>query len=90
MDKVIDKVIFDVVIQLARDYWNGPYGENIKERLEIVRRFLTEHFPEYNRLYDFLQATISTLGRDSFATNEDVYKVLECLGWRVKDEEQVS
>lgn len=90
MDKVIDKAVFDVVIQLVRDYWNSPYGDDSKARLKVIGDFLTTHFREYIRLYEFLQTTLSAMGVNPEATNEDIYKALECLGWRVKDEERVS
>ena len=92
MEKVLDKAVFDVVIQLVRDYWRESYYsiDEMKERLDIIRNFLDKHFKEYKCLYDFLQVTISTLGVNHDATNEQIYGALECLGWRVKDEEHVS
>ena len=90
MDKVIDKAVFDAVILLARDYWNSPYRDDSKTRLEVISNFLRKHFREYICLYEFLQMTISKFGVNPEATNEEIYKALECLGWRVEDEKQVS
>ena len=92
MDKVIDKAVFDVVIQLVRDYWssNEYNAEKIQERLAVIRNFIDKHYKEYECLYEFLQVTIGSLGVNHDATNEQIYGALECLGWRVKDEEHVS
>ena len=89
MDKVIDKAVFDVIVQLVRDYWNSnPCEERTRKRLEVVRKFLKNHFPEYERLYDFLNDVFRFV-RDGVEDNQ-IYGALKCLGWRVEDEAQVS
>ena len=86
-DKNIPKKTLDKLLDLTRTYYGGDTLANEDALAEMIR--------EYRRmeadvaigcfaLLDFIASIIRYSGLKRDATNDDIYKVLEVLGWTVE------
>ena len=81
----IQKKPLDELISAVRDVWNFELDGELKatEAVEIsIKRFPNNWMPVLDLLHSILTAE---RGFKPDATNEDIYKVLELLGWEVKE-----
>lgn len=82
MNKTIDKASLDKAIEAVRHYYD-PVVINeegaAKEMLDICRAV-----KPIDCFIDLLSSILRYKGLKHNATNEDIYKVLEVLGWSVK------
>lgn len=87
MDKVINKAKLDELIVLIRAYLSsgGIGGEEMRERCNEIISFAGRNFPYMLRLVDLIHVILGLGGLNHDADNEDIYKVLEVLGWEVKE-----
>lgn len=87
MDKVINKTILESLIVAIRTYLysDGIDAEETKTRCDQITRFAALHFPNALRIVDLVSAIVSFNGFKPDATYEDIYKVLDVLGWVVKE-----
>ena len=87
MDKVINKTILESIIVAIRTYLysDGIDAEEMKTSCEQITRFAALHLPNTLRIVDLVSAIVAFNGIKPDATNEDIYKVLEVLGWAVKE-----
>ena len=84
MDKVINKTKLDELLEIMREYLKGEY-EDVNEKCMEIIAFENKHFPNATRIVDFVVCNIAYGGMKPDASNEDIYKVLEVLGWEVKE-----
>lgn len=87
MEKVINKANLDELIGMVRTYlYSGSFGIfEMRRKCEEIIAFANNFFPHALRMVDLVQTIFSYGGFKPDATNEDVYKVLEILGWTVKE-----
>lgn len=81
---MINKAKLDVLIALVREYWTNTDVETCKRRAERIIEFEETEMSKEIQLRDFIKSIIAAFGVKPDATNEDIYKVLEILGWEVK------
>lgn len=81
---MINKAKLDILIAMVREYWTNMDLESCERRLNRMTEFEKSEFPEKPHLSDFIASILSAFGVKPDATNEDIYKVLEVLGWEVK------
>ena len=86
MSKVINKAKLDELIGMVREYWQDINLTLADERANKMVRFAAEHFTERLKICELLHAILGGkfCGLKHDATNEDIYKVLEVLGWVVE------
>ena len=84
MDKVLNKAKLDELIEMMREYLKCDYDDMVTKCREIIA-FANKHFSNVPRIVDFVGSNIAYGGMKPDATNEDIYKVLEVLGWEVKE-----
>lgn len=87
MEKVINKANLDELIGMVRTYlYSGSFGIfEMRRKCEEIIAFADKNFSNTPRIVDLVQTIFSYGGFKPDATNEDVYKVLEVLGWTVKE-----
>lgn len=86
MDKVINKAKLDELINMVRAYYHDADFDTAEERCRKYLQFAQRHFEErWLAVVDFLQSVFPVAGFKPDATNEDIYKVLDVLGWVVKE-----
>lgn len=85
MGKVFKKAKLDKLIEMVREYWTNLDIKTAAERLEKMNTYKDKHFPKRCDIMPMLNSILSCFGMKQDATNEDIYKVLEVLGWEVKE-----
>lgn len=80
----LNKARLDILIAMVREYWTNLDVDTADERLKRIRDFNDSEMPEKPNLIEFLQSIMSAFGVKPSATNEEIYKALEALGWEVK------
>ena len=83
--KTLDKTKFGELIEMTRHYWHEGEISEAAETLVSMRKFHEANFPRDLDLRGFLNSIISGFGLKPEATNEDIYKVLEVLGYEVTE-----
>ena len=78
----LNKAKLDVLIAMVREYWANE-GDNGK-RCERIAEYSENEFPKKIDICSFVRSIISAFGVKPTATNEEIYKTLEVLGWEVK------
>lgn len=84
MDKVLNKAKLDELIEMSRTYWQDIHPDLAQERCEKMSEYVKENFPKLWHISELIHSILSYYGMKPDATNEDIYKVLEVLGWAVK------
>lgn len=82
-DKTLNKTKLDELIERIRHYWHEGEVSEATEKLVSMRKFYEANFPRDLDLRGFLNSIISGFGLKPEATNEDIYKALEVLGYEV-------
>lgn len=88
--KIISRQKLDQLIELVRELNDSVYDEAhvdriIKECIEVAKAIEDNADVFWNGPYDLVWSILHAgLKRD--ATNKDIYRVLEVLGWEVQDE----
>lgn len=80
----VNKAKLDVLIAMVREYWTNLDIKSAERRVERINKFVDEELSEKPHFKEFLFSILSGFGVKPGATNEDIYKVLEILGWEVK------
>lgn len=80
----LNKARLDILIAMVREYWTNINVDTAEKRLDRIRDFNEREMPEKPDLIAFLQSIMSAFGVKPTATNEEIYKVLEVLGYEVK------
>lgn len=81
--KTVNKAKLDKLIDMARAYLQRGDMENLDEQCIAIVSFARGNFPTM-RILDFVTSFMGYGGLKPDATNEDIYKVLEVLGWEVE------
>ena len=85
MSKTINKAKLDVAIERMRDYYHGEYDEDVlRDMMAACREVEKPARMSLHVMVDLLCSIVRHDGLKSEATNEDIYKVLEVLGWSVE------
>ena len=86
MRKTMSKVLLDKAIEQTRFYYDLDVRFEDKDVHAYIGACRAAYAAtEYNTVMcDFLASLFSFHGLKNDATNEDVYKVLEVLGWTVE------
>lgn len=84
MGKTLKKAKLDKLIEMIREYWTDLNIDLSVERLNKMHEYKNKHFPKCCDIMPMLNAILSCYGLKKNATNEDIYKVLEVLGWEIK------
>ena len=89
-ENIIRKDQLDHLIELYRELNDTPYESGnvdriVKEGIKVAEAIEEDCGVNWNAFCDFTWSVVRFLKKD--ATNEEVYKVLEMLGWKVKDYE---
>ena len=89
MEKVLSKKLLDELIELHRAY-NGMGAHSTEEMaahcgLMIAKASELERLngATWHSINDLLSGCISSGGLNEAATNEDIYRLLAILGWKV-------
>ena len=88
MAKVINTAKLDKLIGMLRRYWFDITSvDEIQKFCKEYHDFASENLPETATSICYLLDAIfpTTFGLKTDATNEEIYKVLEVLGWEVKE-----
>lgn len=86
MSKTISKALLDEAIEQARRLYDIGVqieAEDVRALMSATREVLSSVKYDYT-VYDLLSSIFNYNGLKPDAGNEDVYKVLEVLGWTVK------
>jgi hypothetical protein len=92
MSKTMSKRLLDEAIKQTRYYFDVTIPHERKD----VQEFIGATEAAYQKpnsgyiLADLLSSILTLSGLNRDATNEDIYKVLEVLGWQVTDDEQTE
>lgn len=89
----IHKDNLDRCIDLTRTYYAVGTLANedaLQEMLEAAKELENDVGLGVFALLDFISSIIRYSGMKPEATNEDIYKVLEVLGWQVAADEQAE
>ena len=83
--KVFNKEKLALQIALCRLYWRDATSdqEDQRELLKFMYKVAERNFPEARDLTSFINSGIGGIGLKPGATNEEVYKMLEVLGYEV-------
>lgn len=86
MEKAINKARLDDLIGMIRAYLHSDVSDvkQMKNKCETIIAFAAKHFPNAMRIIDLIQTILAYGGFKPNAENEDIYKVLEVLGWGVE------
>ena len=90
-EKIMRKSLLDQLIALVRELRDTPYDEGnvnriIKEGIALAKVFEEETGVSWSAPYDLVWSIIHS-GLKEYASNKDIYQVLEVLGWEVRDED---
>ena len=80
----LNKARLDILIAMVREYWTNINLDTAEKRLDRIRDFNESEMPKNPDLIAFLQSIMSAFGVKPTATNEEIYKALEALGYEVK------
>ena len=89
-ENIIRKDQLDHLIELYRElndtlYESGDTDRVVKDGIKVAEAIEEDSGLNWLAINDFTWSVVRYLKQD--ATNEEVYKVLEMLGWKVKDYE---
>jgi uncharacterized protein YutE (UPF0331/DUF86 family) len=85
MSKMIPKEKLDAAIEKVRDYYHGGYDEDVlRDMMAACREVEKACGFSLHAMIDLLVGIVRHGGMKPDATNEDIYKVLEVLGWSVE------
>ena len=92
-EKKIPKAKLDRCIELSRRCFDvmSPFDrELLNEKIEACNELDRAVDVRYIVFSDLLSSVLTYHGLKTDATNEDIYKVLEVLGWQVVDDESAE
>ena len=92
-EKKIPKAKLDRCIELSRRYFDikTPMDHDLLDKkIEAFNELEREVKVGYIVLSDLMRGILDWYGLKNDATNEDIYKVLEVLGWQVVDDESAE
>lgn len=85
MSKTINKAKLDEAIELTRQYYFNDYDEDVlKQMLAAGRAVEKAAGLRLHTMADLIGSIIGSTCLKPNCTNEDIYKVLEVLGWSVE------
>ena len=83
-DEIIDKTKLDELIEAVREFWSPRRAKSHEEILERTWALCKEL--KQRNLQELLHSILGgSNGLNQYATNEDIYRVLAVLGWRVSE-----
>lgn len=88
-EKKIPKMQLDQCIEATKNYFdpNVPFSHGLLDaKIDVCLRLEESVRVGMIVFGDFLGSILTPSGLRPDATNEDIYKVLEVLGWQVTDE----
>ena len=91
--KKIPKAKLDRCIELSRRYFDvtTPMDHDLLDaKIEACNELERAVDVGYIVFSDLLSSVLTYHGLNNNATNEDIYKVLEVLGWQVVDDESAE
>lgn len=83
-DKKIPKEKLDNLLLLCGGYYNSLDDESLSEMMRATKELETDIGVSMFALQDVVTGIIRSRGMKPDATNEDIYKVMEVLGWTVE------
>ena len=91
MAREMSKVLLDKAIEQARHYYDAEVPYEAKDVHAFLRATQAVYGESYSIIMsDFLASILAHSGLKHDATNEDIYKALEVLGWQVINDEQAE
>ena len=82
--KSIDKVLINVLINITKRYKNTGDVNLLSHRIDISRQLSEQAFGTDSHWLSFSNMISGGVGLNPEATNEEVYKIFEDLGFQIK------
>lgn len=84
MSKTINKAKLDAAIELVKRYYHLDEQDVLEEMLDSTCEVEKCAMLGLHTIIELLTSILRPSGLKAYAANEDVYKVLEVLGWTVE------
>lgn len=89
-EKKLSREKLDAGIELVRRYYHDDDETVLNEMLDVTNKAGYEAGLTMHTIVELLTSILRCNGLKGNATNEDIYKVLEVLGWQVVADESAE